>query len=262
MHPRIQSELAAVESYTRALKAMDECARIYLEQGLEIPSLLREAMGTNQRAQQASKKGVEHEFSEDEEKEPGTAVRAPEMPDTPEGLPSNWIHIRMDRALPSSLALAYIASETEPVSPNEVVLFVRQISNGTAVNSIYNALKRLTDNGVLRMTDGRYEVARREEAGILSGQYLWGNPQYLFSQEVGRYRREALIHAIDELEPASARKLLLSMTASPWIKVPITTDAVKQDLKYLEERGIVRKPAGSRSWEMVPEEEQPLRADF
>jgi hypothetical protein len=244
----IAAQIEATTSYLRLLTAIEECSRLHLEAGIEMPELLRKLV-----------KGEEEDKECNGEDETNLSlfdsIPAPYRKVTPTQAAQDWISLPIPEATPSSIALAILRAHLGPLPASDVAQKVRELLPQTAVNSIYNAMKRLADNGVLLRSPEGFELMRTDMAGVLLDGYLWAPVRHLMPTEVTYHRREAVIQVLQHEPQIQLLRILELLKSLDWVQSKGNKDTLKLDLQALEEKGEVRRVLETRKWEAVKAQE-------
>ena len=248
MKSQLQFRIDAAESFVRLLQAISECAELHEKAGIPMPDIPSVVELLTESRKESD------DDSEDEENTAYPPLPKPAYMTAPEGIPADWIPVPLDIAMPSSLITAHLLEKGRSVAAVDVADFVRSIQPEIATNSVYNALNRLAGNNVLAKTAEGYVLVRREQGGTFQGNYLWGQPQYMFPQELTWHRREAIIQALEIHGPLKAVQVANILQASPWLPGNLSKDNLKLDLEALAGRKWISKTAG-RKWRIRKREE-------
>jgi hypothetical protein len=238
----IQSEIQAVSSYLRILNEAQECRRFYERAGIPLPMpllrLLGEAVAATPHEQLALK------INSPDVDSSRLATRPPEAT-------KDWVSIKAKDASPTTIALAILRDQSEPLRAKEIANLVTSFSPNTVGGSIYNLLNRLAESGdVVNGSDG-WILANTGAAGYLSGDYLWAPRLSLTKADLAAHRREAIVHILRNESSMQIMEIVEKLHQWEWVKAPINKDLLKADMPVLEEQGLVRRIANTRNWEAV-----------
>ena len=241
MKPSLQTQIAATESYLRILKDLDECGRLYKEAGIELPGILRQIIN-------------EGDENEEESEEPANkmefgSIPPPHSPAQPKEAGDDWIHLPIKEATPTSLILAFLREHPGLVPVAEVLAYMKNVSHDAVTGSVYNALNRLAGTGVLTKEADGFALARKDDGGVIAGDYLWAPPDTLQQSEIAWHRRQAILHILQHQGPLQVVNLINWLNGSTWVKTRSNKDVLKLDMQALEEKGSAKRVEGTRRWE-------------
>jgi hypothetical protein len=241
--PDFQLELAAATSFARVLTEAEDCRKLHQKAGIALPAPLLRLFGeaTDMPKQLLLRM-------------PGPDADPARLSSRPPEAREDWISIWATDATPTTVALAILRDQIEPIRAkdlsNKVTALLPQIVSG----SIYNLLNRLAEMGYVKRKDTRWFLAKKDIAPILVDDFLWAAPDKFAKQDLAALRREAILHILSNERSLQVMQLVDKLKAWDWVKAaPISKDLLKIDMSVLEEKGRVRRVGNSRNWEITGE---------
>jgi hypothetical protein len=235
-------ELAAATSYVRLMNEAEECRKLYQRAGVPLPPAILRLLGESDNTQRQLTLRL-----------PGPDQDTERLASKPPQAKANWISIWAEDASPTTLALAILREQVEPIRAKDLSDQVTRILPMIVGGSIYNLLKRLYSSGYLKKRLSRWYLVKKEEASVLSGKFLWGPPEIFAKTDLAALRREAILHILSNERSLQIMQIVEKLKAWDWVKdvVPISKDLLKLDMRALNEAGKVRRVGNSRNWEVV-----------
>jgi hypothetical protein len=242
----ISAQIEATTSYLHLLQAIQNCIRLHHAAGIEVPSLLR----------------AFDEFSDETdddigEEEANLFITCPPIPHPAWGIPPeearrDWIPIPLPEVTPTSLALAILRANKSPMQAADVAMRVRSTLPDVAVNSVYNSLSRITENGDLARSEKGFQLVRLDKAGVISGNSLWAPVAHLLPTELTYHRREAILHILKQYPKIQLKRIIECMNSSEWVQAKGNKDTLKLDMQALEQKKQIKRVNGNRrQWELA-----------
>jgi hypothetical protein len=235
-------ELAAATSYVRLMNEAEECRKLYQRAGVSLPPAILRLLGETDNTQRKLALSL-----------PGPDQDTERLASRPPEAKANWISIWAEDASPTTVALAILREQGEPIRAKALSDQVTRILPMVVGGSIYNLLNRLLLEGYLRKRLSRWTLVKREAASILSGKFLWGPPEIFAKVDLAALRREAILHILSNERSLQIMQIVEKLKAWDWVKdaVPISKDLLKLDMRVLDVDGKVRRVGNSRNWEVV-----------
>jgi hypothetical protein len=242
----LQAEIKAATAYIRLLQEAEECRRLYTEADISLPEPLKRMLGDEKKV--SGPGGKQLEFP--------TLLRKPDRGDsTPSEIGENWISIEAAKASPSTIALAIMRTVGEPIKAVDLASLVANYAPETVSGTIYNMLTRNHGRGLVEETPDGWKLVKPENAGVLSGAYIWAPPDRLMQSDMALHRREAILLILEQHPNQTAMQITRSLQSWDWVQAPASKDLIKADLLALEIRGLIKKREESRGWEVVKAQE-------
>jgi hypothetical protein len=168
----------------------------------------------------------------------------------PEASPE-WVSMIASSASPYALALAVIRAHkfrtiTSP-EINNALIGLRKIAGGAG----YTVLEPLQKAGVIEGDHTAWLIKDRSMGGIVLGEFLWCNPQFLNIYDWAAVRREAIALLLAEHPHVTNAAITKSLESCEWLKSPLTPHLVKADLRIMEKRNQAKMNPENKTWELT-----------
>jgi hypothetical protein len=238
----LQSEIIAVSSYLRLLTEAQDCKRHYEKAGIPLPTPLLRLLGEETIISPHEQMSLKINSPDIDSSR--LATRPPEAT-------KDWISIRAKDASPTTIALALLRDQDEPVRAKDLAARVHSILPNTVGGSIYNLLNRLEADGIVSNKDARWTLENKELAGVLTENYLWAPSDLLTKTDLAAHRREAIVHLLRSESSMQIMEIVDKLHRWEWVKAPVNKDLLKIDMQVLDEQGLARRIANTRNWEAV-----------
>ncbi len=176
---------------------------------------------------------------------------APDHGPTPPEASPGWVSMIASCASPYALALAVIRSHKlqNITSPeiNNALIRLRKIVGGAG----YTVLEPLQKAGVIEGDHTAWRILDRSRGGVVVGEFLWCDPQFLNIYDWAAVRREAIALLLAEHPHVTNAAITKSLESCRWLKSPVTPHLVKADLRIMEKRKQTKMDPENKTWELI-----------
>jgi hypothetical protein len=239
----------ATNSYLKVLTEAQECQRLHQLAGLELPEPIRGLLRETGKDSPAS--GPRY-LPPSRTKE----LESPQRPATLTVMPEGWISIPTSKASVPALTMAILGTKQAPISLKQLGREIEEVRPDTGGNTAYAVIRKLLADGDIAGNTDSLSIAMKEKAGLIENGYLWASPDYLSQSDAAEYRREAIVHLLHAYENGLRMVHIVGILSSEkWVKVPIKKDGIKADIKFLENKNLVRKNEETEKWEVIKSQE-------
>lgn len=235
MTTSVQLKIQAHREWADYLERGDKLRATFQRAGMPVPEELRMLLGTVTPAQ---------------------ATIPIFRPSPPPDAGDDWIWIDIPSASITTLMLAILNGAKVPMNPRtilEKVVECGEPHNGTVINTLYNAIKRLESTVLTRNEDGTVSLKHEEDMPVLFEGRVWG-PVSVFpsNSELAAHRRDAEIFTLKKNGPLQQMQLVRILAQHDLLNraIPVRKDLVKGDLELMNGKR-VRRVAGSKKWEAI-----------
>ena len=176
--------------------------------------------------------------------------RQPNHGPVPPGANSDWVSIIASKASPYAIALAVLRAHEGPISSaqlNAAIGDIRKVKGGAG----YTVLEPLQKARIIDGNNSAWHILNRSLGGILSGEYLWAEPENLNIYDWAAVRREAILILLTENDSLTNAAITKSLEKAKWLKATVTPHLVKADLRSLSKEELVRQNFETKAWSLV-----------
>ncbi len=240
----LKGEMEATKSLLELLAKADETRSLYEKLRLPLPDPLRRLLGSNANGLRSSSMNG------------STAVESPVPPMPPEA-DSDWAWVKLEDCSPHTLAKAILRQSPEPLRSKEIYEKVVGYGLNVSLGTVSNAATRLETYEIFtRDTEGRWHMAKPDEAGVVHEGYLWGPRDTFSSQELAAHRRDAILFILSNAAGGlQMAQITAQLRAVDWLRADVNKDLTKGDVEKLLGQGkIHRMPGYSKKYQLTHSE--------
>lgn len=241
MTDRFQAEQEASRSLMELFEQAKKCQILHERAHMALPEPLRRFLGMS---------GVAGKFAN------ASHISPPDTPPMPPDADADWIWIDEKNASATSIALAILRDAKAPMKAGEVIKRVNEVLPEVPRGTIFNIGTRLGGDEIKR-TEVGWQLVKAESAPVLYKNRVWGPPEIFSKQELASHRRDGILHILAHFQTGlQTVQILGELKKCSWVQAPINKDLVKEDMEFLQSKGLVRKRGNSKKWEIVVPQEK------
>lgn len=232
--------MEATRSLLELLAKADETRSLYEKLRLPMPDPLRRLLGSNSNGAHGSSMN-------------GSFAMDSPVPPMPPEADSDWAWVKLVDCSPHTLAKAILRQSPEPLRSKELYERVAGYGLSVSLGTVSNAATRLQTYGVFtRDLEGRWHMAKPDEAGVIHEGYLWGPKETFAPQELAAHRRQAIIFILSKTAGGlQMAQITAQLRAVDWLRAEVNKDLTKGDVEKLVGEGKIRRmPGYSKKYQM------------
>ena len=235
----IEAEQKAVQSLVDLYTQAQRCRELHETAQMSLPDALKRFLGMSEGRAKIKHRPV--------------GVQRPETPRRPKGVDPSWVVIKVEDALPTSVALALLAGADGPIRSRDIIRRVAERLPDVSEGSIANIGTRLSTEKIIRRREDGWTLRDPDYAGIIDDEFLWAPADKLTRPELAAHRRDSIVHILRHfatgLEPV---QIVGELNKCDWVRAPVSKDLLKADIPVLASAGKIRRRGNTHKYEVSP----------